>query len=63
MPFSRGIFLTQGSNPGLLHYRQTLYHLEPARYLQFSPAQGSGLSEYMLQVRPRVSTRLARKPD
>ena len=23
----RGIFLTQGSNPGLLHYRQTLYPL------------------------------------
>ena len=27
MPFSRGIFLTQGSNPGLLHCRQTLYCL------------------------------------
>ena len=25
--FSRGIFPTQGSNPGLLHCRQTLYHL------------------------------------
>ena len=25
--FSRGIFLTQGSNPGLLHCRQTLYCL------------------------------------
>ena len=24
---SRGIFLTQGSNPGLLHCRQILYHL------------------------------------
>ena len=23
----QGIFLTQGSNPGLLHYRQVLYHL------------------------------------
>ena len=23
----QGIFLAQGSNPGLLHYRQTLYHL------------------------------------
>ena len=23
----QGIFLTRGSNPGLLHYRQTLYHL------------------------------------
>ena len=25
--FSRGIFLTQESNPGLLHYRQILYQL------------------------------------
>ena len=25
--FSRGIFLTQGSNPGLLHCRQSLYQL------------------------------------
>ena len=25
--FSRGIFLTQGSNPGLLHCRQMLYPL------------------------------------
>ena len=25
--FSRGIFPTQGSNPGLLHCRQMLYHL------------------------------------
>ena len=27
IPFSRGIFLTQGSNPHLLHCRQILYHL------------------------------------
>ena len=25
--FSRGIFPTQGLNPGLLHYRQILYQL------------------------------------
>ena len=25
--FSRGMFLIQGSNPGLPHCRQTLYHL------------------------------------
>ena len=31
--FSRGIFLTQGSNPGLLHCRQTLYHLSHQRSL------------------------------
>ena len=27
MPSSRGIFPTQGSNPGLLHCRQILYQL------------------------------------
>ena len=27
MPFSRGIFQTQGSNPNLPHCRQILYHL------------------------------------
>ena len=27
IPFSRGSFLTQGWNPGLLHYMQFLYHL------------------------------------
>ena len=26
-PYIQGIFLTQGSNPGLLHCRQSLYHL------------------------------------
>ena len=27
IPFSRGIFLIQGSNPGLLRWSQILYHL------------------------------------
>ena len=35
--FPRGIFLTQGLNPGLPHYRQTLYHLSH---------QGSPRSKY-----------------
>ena len=30
----QGIFLTQGSNPGLLHYRQILYHLTHKGSLQ-----------------------------
>ena len=37
-PFSRGIFPTQGSNPGLLHYRQILYqlnHKESSRILEW----------------------------
>ena len=29
--FSRGIFLTQGSNPDLPHCRQTFYHLTHQR--------------------------------
>ena len=35
VPFSRGIFLTQGSNPGLLHCRQILYCLGT----ELSPAE------------------------
>ena len=35
IPASQGIFLTQGSNPGLLHYKQILYHLS----YQESPQQ------------------------
>ena len=31
VPFSRWIFLSQGSNPGLLHYRQILCHLSHQR--------------------------------
>ena len=37
--FLQGIFLTQGSNPGLLHYRQILYHLShqgsPSCYIKW----------------------------
>ena len=36
----QGIFLTQGSNPGLLHCRQTLYPLSH---------QGSLISSYLMQ--------------
>ena len=31
-PFSKGIFPTQGSNPGLLHCRQILYFLSHQRF-------------------------------
>ena len=34
IPFSRGIFLTQGSNPHLLHCRQILYHLSTKEALR-----------------------------
>ena len=41
-PFTRGIFTTQGSNSGLLHYIQILYHLSH----QGSPLDASeGVSE------------------
>ena len=39
--FSRGIFRTQGSNPGLPHCRKTLYHLSH----QGSPVQSWGHKE------------------
>ena len=39
--FSRGIFLTQGSNPGLSHCRQMLYHLSH---------QGSNSKNYSLFI-------------
>ena len=37
----QGIFLTQGSNPGLLHCRQVLYHLSHQRSLGrfYGPSQ------------------------
>ena len=34
-PFSRGIFLTQGSNPGLPHCRQILYQLSHKRSQEY----------------------------
>ena len=33
IPFSRGSFWTQGSNPDLLHCRQILYHLSHTEWL------------------------------
>ena len=45
MPFSRGIFPTQGSNPGLPHCRWTLYHLgtrETQEYLSGYPIPSPG---------------------
>ena len=36
MPFSKGIFPTQGSNLGLLHFRQILYYLNHQGSLLFS---------------------------
>ena len=49
----QGTFLTQGSNPGLLHYRQILYHLSH---------QGSAVAKgqiwYDFTQRQRVEQRL-----
>ena len=42
----QGIFLTQGSNPGLLNCRQILYHLSHKR----SPVQGSTGHQWALNL-------------
>ena len=39
----QGIFPTQGSNPGLLHCRQTLYHVKPPRLTHFNIAMHNAL--------------------
>ena len=44
--FSRGVFPTQGWNPGLPHCRQTLYHLSH----QGSPVVGPGGQEGFLNT-------------
>ena len=52
----QGIFLTQGSNSGLLHCRQILYHLShqggklshPPVYAQFSSVQFSQFSRSVM---------------
>ena len=38
----QGIFLTQGSNPGLSHCRQILYHLSHHAHLKINPARPLG---------------------
>ena len=55
----QGIFLTQGSNPGLLHCRQILYHLShegnPAERSPFTD-RCHGLKCFLgIQHRPTVS--------
>ena len=44
--FSKGIFPTQGSNLGLLHCRQILYHLSH-KGNQLSPRQGRYTSKFL----------------
>ena len=41
LPFSRGSSLTQGSNLGLLHYRQILYYLSHQRNPRYSLRTGN----------------------
>jgi len=49
IPFSRGIFSTQGSNPGLLNFRWILYHLShqgsPIFWKQHSKYKGSQMEQ------------------
>ena len=44
--FLQGIFLNQGLNLGLLHYRQNLYHLGP----QESPRQALTLHKHLMII-------------
>ena len=46
----QGIFPTQGSNPGLLHRRQMLYHLSPQRSPRFSAPGNSSRWSHKLFV-------------
>ena len=58
LPFpSPGIFLTQGYNPGLPHYRQTLYRLSPqgsAKYLIIVPSYLKNTLIYQLLMPSHV---------
>ena len=47
IPFSKGIFPTQGSNPGLLLCRQILYHLSN----QGSPSYYTGSLNELMHLR------------
>ena len=59
----RGIFLTQGSNPGLLHCRWTLHQLshQESLCIQFSSVQS--LSRVRLFATPRIAARRAPCPS
>jgi len=65
--FLQGIFLTQGSNLGLLHHRRTLYHLSPqGRFLcpPLFPGVCSqwALGKWWLIIIDRTQTRI-KDPD
>ena len=58
-PFSRGLFPTQGWNPGLLHYRRILYCLShqgiPKRHLNVYHKQKSRLDLSGGQIKSSLS--------
>ena len=68
-PFSRGILRTQGSNPGLLHFRQALYqlsHSEAQEYMRIPspmdlPDSGIQAGSPALQA-DSLPTELSAKP-
>ena len=51
IPSLQGIFLTQGSNPGLLHCRQILYHLS---HQESPPLQGTRVQSLVGQLSPKT---------
>jgi len=50
IPFSRASFLTQGSNLGLLHSKQFLYHLSYQRSLLKLHSQASPVAQFVKKL-------------
>ena len=53
-PFSRGLFLTQGWNPGLLYCRQILYHLSHRGYNLFKTKTVVSLVKFTQVFRRKI---------
>ena len=47
----QGIFPTQGSNSGLLHCRQTLYHLSHQGSLELLKSKGKGTNNLVVTTK------------
>ena len=60
IPFLQGIFLTQGSNPGLPHCRQTLYREPPAKTPRFISNEDVGYSKRKcLSRNPEINIKIS----
>ena len=54
IPFSRASFLTQGSNRGLLHSKQFIYHLSYQRSLLKLHSQASPVAQFVKKLSASV---------